>query len=102
MKKASRITCLYYIYTVHIIQLIEELECINPCTAIYLKQMHATIYMCVYHLSLSQYLIGSPVLGWSPAPFVSSRSQKAAQVQQRPEDYMDEDVGVAICSQFFL
>lgn len=36
-------------------------------------------------------------VGWSPAPFVSSRSQKAAQIQQRPEDYMDEDVGVAGC-----
>ena len=31
-------------------------------------------------------------LGWSPAPFVSSRSQKASQHQQRPEDYMDDEV----------
>ncbi|XP_078608673.1 G patch domain-containing protein 1-like isoform X2 [Branchiostoma floridae x Branchiostoma japonicum] len=32
--------------------------------------------------------------GWTPATFVSSRSSKAGQLQQRPEDFMDdEDMG---------
>ncbi|XP_019644468.1 PREDICTED: G patch domain-containing protein 1-like, partial [Branchiostoma belcheri] len=29
--------------------------------------------------------------GWTPATFVSSRSSKAGKVQQRPEDFMDEE-----------
>ena len=30
--------------------------------------------------------------GWSPSPFMSSRDSKASQLNQRPEDYMDDEV----------
>ena len=30
--------------------------------------------------------------GWSPAPFVSSRGQTTSSAQQKPEDFMDEEV----------
>lgn len=30
--------------------------------------------------------------GWKPATFQSSRSEKASKVQQRAEDYMDDEV----------
>ena len=31
-------------------------------------------------------------LGWVPSTFTSSRGKKAEYAQQRPEDYMDEEV----------
>jgi G patch domain-containing protein 1 len=30
--------------------------------------------------------------GWTPSAFKSSRSDKAKEMQQKPEDYMDEEV----------
>jgi G patch domain-containing protein 1 len=32
--------------------------------------------------------------GWTPATFKSSRGDKAKEMQQKPEDYMDEEVMV--------
>jgi G patch domain-containing protein 1 len=34
--------------------------------------------------------------GWTPSTFKSSRGDKAKEMQQKPEDYMDEEVMVLI------
>ena len=40
------------------------------------------------------------LVGWVPKSFVSSRSQRSdASTQQKPEDFMDEEVAVVTCNQ---
>uniref|UniRef100_A0A4W5LKP2 G patch domain-containing protein n=1 Tax=Hucho hucho TaxID=62062 RepID=A0A4W5LKP2_9TELE len=34
------------------------------------------------------------IAGWTPSTFVSSRQQKAGRQNARPEDFMDEEVGL--------
>ena len=34
-------------------------------------------------------------IGWAPSQFVSSRAEKANLNNRKPEDFMDEEVGVS-------